>query len=241
MTEQDTGAADVKPSGPSKGKKGKKVRSVWIAFVGRILAQFVGSAATIALGLLLLSKYEPSEASAKSGMAVSSPASRSSVPPSAQAHTAATVASPSHEGLSLAVLPLAHVSSSPSQRYIADGLTEVLTADLAQLRWLHVASRTSATFSAAQPRSVADIASSLGVRYILEGSVAESNGQLRVTAQLIDATRDEHVWARRYERQGVDLFRAQEEVAEAIVRDLTDLLGNDEGDMPLATSGALVR
>jgi TolB-like protein len=238
MTEQETGAADMQPPGPTKGKKPKKVRSVWIAFVGRIVAQFVGSAATIGLGLLLLYKYEPSDAGAKTAPAVSSSASTSPVAPSAQSR-AATITAPSHQGLSLAVLPLAHVSSNPAQKYIADGLTEVLTTDLAQVRWLHVVSRASATYSASQPRSAGEIAASLGVRYILEGSVAESGGQLRVTAQLIDATRDEHVWARRYDRQGVDLFRAQEEVAEAIVRDLTDLLGNDEGDMPLATSGAI--
>jgi TolB-like protein len=240
MTERETGVATAEPSSSSKGKKPKKVRSVWIAFVGRILAQFVGSAATIALGLLLLSKYEPS-AAGTNAIPIASSAVAPSASQSAQSHAAARTTSPSHEGLSLAVLPLAHFSSAPSQRYIADAMTAVLTADLAQVRWLRVVSRTSATHSVSQPRSTTDIASSLGVRYILEGSVAESGGQLRVTAQLIDATRDEHVWARRYERQGVDLFKAQEEVAEAIVRDLTDLLGNDEGDMPLATSGALVR
>jgi TolB-like protein len=241
MIEQEADHAAPAPPGPSKGKKRKKVRSVWIAFVGRILAQFVGSAATIGLGLLLLYKYEPSAASAKTGSIVS-PAATASLAPqqSAQSHVAATTA-PAHEGLSLAVLPLAHFSSAPSHRYVADGITEVITADLAQLRWLRVVSRSSAAYSASQPHSAADIASSLGVRYILEGSVAESNGRLRVTAQLIDATRDEHVWARRYVREGVDLFAAQEEVARAIVRDLTDLLGNDEGDMPLATSGALAR
>jgi TolB-like protein len=238
MTEQETGVT-AEPPRSSKGKKRKKVRSVWIAFVGRILAQFVGSAATIGLGLLLLYKYEPSDARATSGAVLSSSASPLSVSPAAKSHSAATMTSPSHEGLSLAVLPLAHFSSTPAQRYVADGMTELLTADLAQLRWLRVVSRTSAAHSASQSRSTADIASSLGVRYILEGSVAQSDGQLRVTAQLIDATRDEHVWARRYERQGVDLFRAQEEVVEAIVRDLTDVLGNDEGDMPLATSGPL--
>jgi TolB-like protein len=238
MTEQETGVT-VEPSGPSKGKKRKKVRSVWIAFVGRIVAQFVGSAATIGLGLVLLSKYDPSGADAKSAAVVASSTSQPAGSPSATSHTAATT-SASHEGLSMAVMPLALVSANPSHRYLADGITEVLTTDLAQLRWLHVVSRTSASHSASQPRSATDIAASLGVRYILAGSVAESDGHLRVTAQLIDATRDEHVWARRYERQGVDLFRAQEEIAEAIVRDLTDLLGNDEGDMPLATSGALV-
>ena len=240
MIEQQADHAVTAPPGPSKGKKRKKVRSVWIAFVGRILAQFVGSAATIGLGLLLLYKYDPSAASATGSVASPAAAVSLAPPQSAPSHVAATTA-PVHDGLSLAVLPLAHFSSAPSHRYVADGITEVITTDLAQLRWLRVVSRSSAAYSASQPHSATDIASSLGVRYILEGSVAESNGRLRVTAQLIDATRDEHVWARRYVREGVDLFAAQEEVARAIVRDLTDLLGNDEGDMPLATSGALVR
>jgi hypothetical protein len=145
MTERETSVTAVEPSGSSKGKKGKKkVRSVWIAFVGRILAQFVGSAATIGLGLLLLSRYEPSGAPATTAAVLASPASPASASTSSKSHSAATMTSPSHEGLSLAVLPLAHFSSAQSQRYIADSMTEVITADLAQLRWLHVVSRTSA-------------------------------------------------------------------------------------------------
>jgi adenylate cyclase len=115
-------------------------------------------------------------------------------------------------------------------------MTEVLTADLAQIPWLHVVSRTSAASSAAQQRAVTEIAASLGVRYILEGSVAQANGRMRVTAQLIDASRDEHVWAHLYERPAQNVLATQEEVAAAIVRDLTAELAQDEGDLAIRTT-----
>jgi TolB-like protein len=208
-----------------QGKK-RKVRSVWIAFVGRVVAQFVGSAATIGLGLMLLYKYEPG-----SQLSVSNPRA----PIMADLATVPVMSKPVHDDLSLAVLPLLNFSSGDRQQDAADSMTEVLTADLAQIRWLHVVSRTSAAGVAAQRRPAAEIATSLGVHYILEGSVAQANGRMRITARLIDAFRDEHVWARRYERAAQDVFATQEELAAAIVRDLTAELAQDEGYTPTPT------
>jgi TolB-like protein len=215
-----------------QGKK-RKVRSVWIAFVGRVVAQFVGSAATIGLGLMLLYKYEP-------GSQASVPSARTST--FADSAALPVRSKPVHDSLSLAVLPLLNFSfgdrqQGDRQQYVADSMTDLLTADLAQIRWLHVVSRTSAASVAAQRRAATEIAASLGVHYILEGSVAQSNGRMRITALLIDAFRDEPVWARRYERAAQDVFATQEEVATAIVRDLTAELAQDEGDASIPTTG----
>ncbi len=217
---QDTAVPDEK-----QGKK-RKIRSVWIAFVGRVVAQFVGSAATIGLGLLLLYKYEP-------GSQASVPGARA--PIIADSAALPVRSTPVHDNLSLAVLPFLNFSAGDRQQYVADSMTDVLTADLAQIRWLHVVSRTSAASVAANRRAATETAASLGVHYILEGSVAQSNGRMRITALLIDAFRDEPVWARRYERAAQDMFATQEEVATAIVRDLTAELAQDEGYTPTPT------
>jgi len=230
MAESSLSGPNEKPESTSvpdeKQGKRRKVRSVWIAFVGRVVAQFVGSAATIGLGLMLLYKYEP-------GSQASAPNARS--PIVADLATGPVRSKPVHDHLSLAVLPLLNFSSGDRQQYVADSMTDVLTADLAQIRWLHVVSRTSAASVAAQRGAATEIATSLGVHYILEGSVMQANGRMRVTALLIDAFRDEPVWARRYEGAAQDVFATQEEVATAIVRDLTAELAQDEGDTPRPT------
>jgi TolB-like protein len=211
---------------PRKGRK--KVRSVWIAFVGRIVAQFVGSAATIGLGLLLLYRYQPAGAE---------PA-EPSTPAATEASVPAQV-SPPHRDPSLAVLPLVHFAPDAREGredYMASSMTDILTTTLAQLPWLHVVSRTSAARSARAEQSLAAIAMKLGVRYVLEGSVMQSGDRVRITAQLIDAARDEHVWAGRYERRAGDVLGVQEDVAAAIVRELAATLAA-EGDTPLPTSG----
>jgi TolB-like protein len=230
MTEHSSSGANEKPEptavpNEKQGGKKRKVRSAWIAFVGRVVAQFVGSAATIGLGLMLLYKYEPESHA-------SVPTARS--PVVADSATVRVGSRPVHDDLSLAVLPLLNFSAGDRQQYVADSMTEVLTTDLAQLRWLHVVSRTSAASVAAQKRAATEIAASLGVHYILEGSVTQANGRMRITALLIDAFRDEPVWTHRYERSAQDVLATQEEVAAAIVRDLTAELAQDEGDAPIS-------
>ena len=232
MAESPLSGSNEKPESTDiphekQGKK-RKVRSVWIAFVGRVVAQFVGSAATIGLGLMLLYKYEPrSQASVPNARG----------PMIADSAAVPVRSKPVHDDLSLAVLPLLNFSAGDRQQYVADSMTEVLTTDLAQLRWLHVVSRTSAASVAAQKRAATEIAASLGVHYILEGSVTQANGRMWITALLIDAFRDEHVWAHRYERATQDVLATQEEVAAAIVRDLTAKLAQEEGDAPISRTG----
>lgn len=228
MTEQilPSESSTTIPNGEAKAaKRHKKVRSVWIAFVGRIVAQFVGSAATIVLGLMLLNKYQPS----KSHTVVETGAIEDS-------RIVATRSVRAADDLSVGVLPLLNFSADSTQQYVADSMTEILTANLAQVPQLHVVSRTSATNFKGQQLSVTAIAAALGVRYIVEGSAAESDGNVRITVQLIDAARDEHVWARSYERTAQNILAVEEDVAAAIVRDLTTAL-LDKGDVPVSTGG----
>ena len=94
---------------------------------------------------------------------------------------------------SIAVLPLVNYSPDPARQFVADSMTELLTASLAQDTRLKVVSRTSATTFKGQSLPLPQIARALGVRYVIEGSTVESGGDLHIVVQLIDAERDEHV------------------------------------------------
>ena len=117
---------------------------------------------------------------------------------------------------SLAVLPLANLSGDPEQEYFADGMTDALITDLAQIRTLRVISRTSAMRYKGTRKPLPTIARELGVDGIVEGAVARSGGHVRITSQLIYAPADQHLWARTYERDLKDVLALQDEVAQAI-------------------------
>ena len=117
---------------------------------------------------------------------------------------------------SLAVLPLLNLSGDPSQEYLADGMTEELIGRLANIRGLRVISRTSAMHFKNTQQSVPEIAKTLGVDAIVEGSVIREGAQVRVHAQLIRGASDEHIWAGEYQRDYRSLLALQEEVARTI-------------------------
>jgi TolB-like protein/tetratricopeptide (TPR) repeat protein len=117
---------------------------------------------------------------------------------------------------SLAVLPLKNYSGDASQDFLADGMTDALIADLAQIRALRVISRTSMMQYRDTKKPAPEIARELGVEGILEGSVVRLGSRVRVTAQLIDARRDRHLWASNYEREMRDVLALQREVVSAI-------------------------
>jgi adenylate cyclase len=125
---------------------------------------------------------------------------------------------PSDRGASIVVLPFDNISPDPSDAYFADGLTEEITASLGAVRDLRVTSRNSATVVKRAGKHTQAIGTELGVAYVLEGSVRKSGDALRVTAQLIRAETDEHLWSERYDGALGDVFRMQEEVARSIVR-----------------------
>jgi serine/threonine-protein kinase len=122
---------------------------------------------------------------------------------------------------SLAVLPLENLSRDPQQEYFSDGMTEQLTADLATISSLRVISRTSVMmYKGERKKSLPQIARELGVDAVVEGSVLRSGERVRITAQLIEAKTDRHLWARSYERDLRDVLALQSEVARAIAGEI---------------------
>jgi TolB-like protein/Flp pilus assembly protein TadD len=140
--------------------------------------------------------------------------------------------------LSIAVLPLDNLSRDGGQEYVADGMTEALIAELAQIRALRVISRTSVMRFKKTTQPIPEIATALGVSTIIEGSVVQVGGRVRVTAQLIDAKTDEHLWAQSYERDMSDVLALQSDVARAIANEVKVKLTPDESDR-LASSSAV--
>ncbi|HSS44496.1 MAG TPA: tetratricopeptide repeat protein, partial [Thermoanaerobaculia bacterium] len=121
---------------------------------------------------------------------------------------------------SIAVLPLDNFSKDPEQEYFADGMTEELITNLAQIRSLHVISRTSAMAYKGTKKRVPDIGRELNVDAVLEGSVQRSSSRVRITAQLVRAATDQHLWAKSYERDLRDVLALQSEVAGAIAGEI---------------------
>jgi serine/threonine protein kinase/Tfp pilus assembly protein PilF len=126
---------------------------------------------------------------------------------------------------SLAVLPLANLSGDPDQDYFADGMTEALITDLAKTTDLRVISRTSVMQYKRTEKALPEIARELHVDAVVEGSVQKSGNRVRITAQLIRAATDQHLWAESYERDLQDILRLQNEVAHAITQQVEGRLG----------------
>ncbi|HKQ20105.1 MAG TPA: protein kinase [Candidatus Eisenbacteria bacterium] len=121
---------------------------------------------------------------------------------------------------SLAVLPLTNLSGDSDQEFFADGMTEELILNLAKLQALRVVSRTSVMQFKGGRAAVPEIARALGVDAIVEGSVIRVGDRVRITAQLIDARDDRHLWAQSYERDLRDVLALQSEVARAIAEEI---------------------
>jgi TolB-like protein len=117
---------------------------------------------------------------------------------------------------SIAVLPLDNLSGDPEQQYFADGMTEALIANLGKIASLHVISRTSIMQYRGVHRALPEIARELNVDAIIEGSILRAGDSVRITAQLIDARTDHHLWAESYERDLQDVLALQTDVARAI-------------------------
>jgi len=132
----------------------------------------------------------------------------------------------------LAVLPLQNLSGDAAQEYFADGMTEALTTDLARMESLHVISRTSAIQYKGAKQSLPAIARELHADAVVEGSVQRSGSRVRVTAQLIRAFDDRHLWANSYERDFRDVLALQEEVASDIAKQIETRLGGPKPAPP---------
>ena len=122
----------------------------------------------------------------------------------------------SHPIRSIAILPLANFSGDSGQEYLADGMTEELTAELGQVRSLRVISRTSTMTYKGTKKTLPEIARELNVDGIVEGSIDREGSHVRITIQLIDSRTDQHIWAHSYDRDITSVLQLQSDVARAI-------------------------
>ena len=128
----------------------------------------------------------------------------------------------------IAVLPLQNYSGDPQQEYFVDGMTDSVIADLGKIKDLRVISRTSVTPYKNSRKSMREIASDLHADAVIEGSVARSADRVRITVQLIDAARDQHLWSESYEREMKDIFALQSQVAQAIAEQVHAVVTPEE-------------
>ena len=129
---------------------------------------------------------------------------------------------------SIAVLPFVNMSADAENEYFSDGISEELLNVLVKVSTLHVASRTSAFAYKGKDVPISQIAKELKVDNVLEGSVRKAGNRVRITAQLINAKTDRHIWSETYERELVDIFDIQEEISNNIVESLKVALNVDE-------------
>ena len=130
---------------------------------------------------------------------------------------------------SIAVLPFANISGDPEQEYFADGISEDIIAGLSKLRWFFVIARNSSFTYKGNAVDVKRVSRELGVRYVLEGSVRKGGNRVRITAQLIDASTGNHIWADRYDGDLTDVFALQDEITKKVVAAIEPKLLEAEG------------
>ncbi|TAH46772.1 MAG: hypothetical protein EYC71_02925 [Gammaproteobacteria bacterium] len=142
------------------------------------------------------------------------------LPPSATPANVAPISA-----ASIAVLPFVNMSTDTENGFFADGISEELLNVLARVDGLKVASRTSSFSFKGKDTPIPEIARQLGVQHVLEGSVRKQGQRVRITAQLIHAGSDGHLWSETYDRDLTDIFKVQEEIAQAITGELEGILG----------------
>jgi len=118
---------------------------------------------------------------------------------------------------SIAVLPFENMSGDPDQEYFSDGITEEIITALSKIPKLFVIARNSSFTYKGKAVWIPTVGKELGVKYILEGSVRKAGNSVRVTAQLIDAQTNDHIWAERYDRELKDIFVVQDEITKKII------------------------
>jgi len=129
----------------------------------------------------------------------------------------ARMASPFSDKPSIAVLPFVNMSGDPEQEYFSDGVTEDIITALSKIRWFLVTARNSTFSYKGKSPDIRQVASDLGVRYVLEGSVRKAGNRVRISAQLIEGLTGNHVWAENYDRELVDIFEVQDEITRTVI------------------------
>ena len=148
---------------------------------------------------------------------------------------------PSERIQALAVLPLENLSHDPEQEYFADGMTDELIANLAKIAALRVISRTSVIQYKGAKRPLPQIARELNVDAVIEGTVLRSGDRVRITAQLVSARTDAHLWAETYERDLRDVLRLQSDIARAIATAVQVKLSPEEKHGLQVAPGSILR
>ncbi len=190
------------------GWDGSPTDAAWKAFVADV-KRFVEARASLATGGPVPQSSALTQASAP--------------PPAAAPPESSTLPTPAVRPtgrISICVLPFANMSKDDEQEYFADGISEDIITDLSKVAALAVISRNSAFTLKGKSIDVPQVARQLKVTHVLEGSVRKSGNRVRITAQLIDAARDSHVWAERFDRDLSDIFALQDEISLAVVKAL---------------------
>jgi len=208
-----TSARDEQLSSKGKDSSGSR-RGLWLG---------VGAVAVAVLGVV--GWFAMRGGSPGGGKAAAGDVAESGAPASAS-----VAASPEK---SIAVLPFADMSQAKDQEYFADGLAEELMGMLSKVPGLKVPARTSSFYFKGRQATMAEIAKTLGVAHVLEGSVRKAGDQLRVSAQLVRAADGFQLWSETFDRKLDDVFKVQDEIADAVVRALE--LKLLEADMPRST------
>jgi len=168
-------------------------------------------------GLRFVGEVEEQHAPANPGVAAAGDDARQPEPPRA----ASAPALPLPDKPSIAVLPFENMSGNPEQEYFVDGLVEDITTSLSCIPSLFVIARNSAFTYKGRAVDVSQVGRELGVRYVLEGSVRQAGGRLRITVQLVSAETRRHLWAKRFDGAAADVFDLQDRVTEEVVGAVT--------------------
>ncbi|MDX2427772.1 MAG: tetratricopeptide repeat protein [Xanthomonadales bacterium] len=206
-------AFEMTPDGIKREKDVDRTKST-MSNTGRKLDRMIIGILTVTVGYLLIDKLvlQPPEP----------------VPVEITRAEATGTEAPVETNPSIAVLPFINMSADVENEYFSDGISEELLNVLVKVSTLHVASRTSSFAYKGKDLPISQIANELRVTNVLEGSVRKAGNRVRITAQLIDAQSDRHIWSETYERELVDIFDIQEEISNNIVAALKVVLNVDE-------------
>ncbi len=207
-------AFEITPEGIKLEKDVDRSQSV-THVTGRKIDYFIIAALVLALGFFAFDKFV---------LGPSRDAELVQVTTQAVTELSTEIAKSEVPDNSIAVLPFVNMSSDPEQGYFSDGISEELLNVLVHVDGLRVASRTSSFAFKGGNKNLAEIADILKVSYLLEGSVRKAGNRVRITAQLIEAASDRHLWSEIYDRDLTDIFAIQSEIANAIVAALRESL-----------------
>jgi adenylate cyclase len=140
--------------------------------------------------------------------------------PSAATQPGPETATAGHRRVAICVLPFANMSGDPEQEYFSDGISEDIITDLSKVSAMRVMARSSSFVYKGRHVDIVRVGREIGVSHVLEGSVRKAGDRVRITAQLVDAATNDHLWAERYDRRLDDIFKLQDEITQAIVQAL---------------------